>query len=146
MNLDVKTPVIGGARDSRSCSKTVDVYVRKLTRLGKFSPAGRMLDVGCGDGTFTVIFGQPFNEVHGIDVQEQNLDRFRASVQNEKKFVIASMSASALAFPESHFDTIITIETLEHVPNLADSVSEICRVLKRGGGIDYHGSQPVVSL
>lgn len=128
-----KAPVLGAARNAVSCSRTVDVFVRKLMRLGRFPRSGRMLDIGCGDGTFTVILGQQCNEVHAIDVQEQNLNRFRSHLKNEKKFVISNMSASALAYPDDYFDTIVTIETLEHVSDLPGSVSEICRVLKPGG-------------
>src|SRR5674476_808213 len=128
-----KAPVLGGARNAVSCSRTVDVFVRKLMRLGRFPRSGRMLDIGCGDGTFTVILGQQCNEVHAIDVQEQNLNRFRSHLKYEKKFVISNMSASALAYPDDYFDTIVTIETLEHVSDLPGSVSEICRVLKPGG-------------
>ena len=102
-------------------------------RLGRFSPSDRMLDVGCGDGSFTVILGRTFNEVHAIDVQDENLSRFRASVKDEKKFIISHMSASALAYPDNYFDTIITIETLEHVLDLPGTTSEIVRVLKPGG-------------
>jgi SAM-dependent methyltransferase len=127
-----KTPVLGGAR-SAACSKTVEVFVRKLSRLGSFPRHGRMLDVGCGDGTFTMILGQNCKEVHGIDVQEPNLKLFREATKNTDKFVISNMSASSMTYPNEHFDTIVSIETLEHVPDLSGAASEICRVLKVGG-------------
>jgi SAM-dependent methyltransferase len=43
------------------------------------------------------------------------------------------MSASAMTFPAAHFDTVVTIETLEHVPDLAGAACEICRVLRPRG-------------
>jgi SAM-dependent methyltransferase len=43
------------------------------------------------------------------------------------------MSASAMTFPNDYFDTIVTIETLEHVQDLDGAAREICRVLKPGG-------------
>lgn len=126
------TPVLGGAR-SAALSKTVEVFAGKLSQLGSFPHTGRMLDVGCGDGTFTMILGQNCREVHGIDVQEHNLQRFRNAAENDGKFVVSNMSASSMKYPNQYFDTIISIETLEHVPDLPGSASEICRVLKPGG-------------
>jgi SAM-dependent methyltransferase len=43
------------------------------------------------------------------------------------------MSASEMQFPNDHFDTVVTIETLEHVPDLDRAADEICRVLRSGG-------------
>ena len=126
------TPYVGAARDA-SCRKTVEVFTRKLGRLGKFPKTGRMLDVGCGDGTFTMVLGQGCSEVHAVDVQENYLARFRNAINKDEKFVISNMSASALRYPDGYFDTIVTIETLEHVVDLNGSASEICRVLKSGG-------------
>ena len=92
-----------------------------------------MLDAGCGDGTFTMILGQWASEVHAIDVQEDYLARVRELLLNEEKFILSNMSASAMAYPNNYFDRVVTIETLEHVPDLAGAASEICRVLKPGG-------------
>jgi SAM-dependent methyltransferase len=38
-----------------------------------------------------------------------------------------------MSFPDNYFDTVVTIETLEHVPELAKAACEIRRVLKPGG-------------
>lgn len=92
-----------------------------------------MLDVGCGDGAFTMELASPFKEVQGIDVQDVYLSRFRESVRADPKFTVSNMSASAMRFPDDHFDTVVTIETLEHVPDLNGAASEICRVLRCGG-------------
>ena len=92
-----------------------------------------MLDVGCGDGAFTQVLGTDFREVHGIDVQEPYLEAFRETIKGDDRYTIVNMSASTMTFPDAHFDTIVTIETLEHVPDLANAGREICRVLRQGG-------------
>ncbi len=122
---------IGAARGT-GLARTVAVITGILRRLGRFS-GERMLDVGCGSGTFTVALGDGFSEVHGIDVQEEYLEPFCASVKGDPKFHVAAMSASAMTFPDAHFDTVVTIETLEHVPDLPGAAAEISRVLKPGG-------------
>ena len=80
-----------------------------------------------------MILGDKFKEVHGIDVQEDYLQRFKDSVSGQPKFFVANMSASAMTFPNDYFDTIVTIETLEHVEDLDGTARETCRVLKPGG-------------
>jgi SAM-dependent methyltransferase len=122
---------IGAARDA-SLPRTMAVFTDKLRQMGKFS-GERLLDVGCGSGAFTRALGTAFRQVHGIDVQEPYLAQFRAAVKDDKRFVVSNMSASEMTFPDNHFDTIVTIETLEHVPDLAGAAGEIFRVLRTGG-------------
>lgn len=121
-----------GASRGAGLAKTVAVITGILRRLGRFS-GKRLLDVGCGCGTFTAELGTGFDEVYGIDVQETNLEQFRHAIDGNPKFRITNMSASAMTFSDAWFDTVVTIETLEHVPDLTGAASEICRVLKPGG-------------
>lgn len=121
-----------GAPRGAALTKTIEVVTGKLRRLGQLS-GERLLDVGCGDGTFTRVLGTKFREVYGIDVQDAYLEQFRTAVAGDKRFAIVNMSASEMRFPDRYFDSIITIETLEHVPDLARAAAEICRVLRPGG-------------
>lgn len=126
-----QTLYVGSPR-GEALSKTLDLITGKLRRLGKLS-GDRLLDVGCGDGAFTRILAPGFGEVHGIDVQEPFLEDFRKAVAGDTRFHVANMSASEMAFPDAHFDSIVSIETLEHIPDLTGAASEICRVLRSGG-------------
>jgi SAM-dependent methyltransferase len=123
---------VGAPRAKETFRKTIEVITGNLRRLGTFS-GERMLDVGCGEGGFTMVLGRDFREVHGIDVQEEYLQSFRAAVAGDPRYTIKNMSASAMTYPAAHFDTIVTIETLEHVPDLAGAAREIARVLRPGG-------------
>jgi len=121
-----------GAPRGPSLRKTLDVIQSKLRTLCDFR-GRRLLDVGCGSGTFTRLFAEHYEEVYGIDVQEKFLSMFRESVAGNNKFHILEMSASQMKFPDGFFDTIVTIETLEHVPDLSRTVAECARVLRGGG-------------
>ncbi len=121
-----------GAPRGEALSKTLELITAKLLRLGKFS-GERLLDVGCGDGAFTRVLAARFSQIHGIDVQEAYLEIFREAVNEDGRFHVSNMSASAMTFPDAHFDSIVSIETLEHVPDLEGAASEICRVLRPGG-------------
>jgi 2-polyprenyl-3-methyl-5-hydroxy-6-metoxy-1,4-benzoquinol methylase len=108
------------------------VITRKLAGLSDLK-GERMLDVGCGDGSFTIPVGTRFKEVYGIDVQETYLERFREKTSGEDKFHIQNMSASAMKFSAGFFDTIVTIETIEHIPDLLGAAAEFARVIRPGG-------------
>jgi SAM-dependent methyltransferase len=122
---------IGAPRDA-SLPRTMEVVVGKLRRMGAFS-GERLLDIGCGSGAFTRALGTAFSEVHGIDIQEHYLKQFREAVKDDPKFVVSHMSASDMSFPDDFFDTIVTIETLEHIPDLAGAARGMVRVLRPGG-------------
>lgn len=77
--------------------------------------------------------GTGFREIHAIDVQDINLAKFRNATGGDPRFTIQNMSASAMRFPDNYFDTILSIETIEHLLELDLSVKEIFRVLRPGG-------------
>ena len=56
-----------GAPRGKGCSKTISVITSKIRRLSK-KCGGRLLDIGCGDGSFTTMLSDDFNEVHGIQI------------------------------------------------------------------------------
>jgi len=130
--LDSANHIFIGASRNAKFVRTVDVVVGKLAALSEWK-GERLLDVGCGSGVFTSKFGQDFSEVWGIDVQDQYLAEFQAVALGQPKFHIAKMSASAMSFEDAYFDSIVTIETLEHVADLPSTCSELARVLKPGG-------------
>jgi SAM-dependent methyltransferase len=121
-----------GASRSEQCRRTIGVFVAGLRRVADLR-GDRVLDVGCGDGSFTLALTEAFSEVHAIDVQEHYLDQFRRKVGDCPRFRIECMSASAMTYPPEHFDTLISIESIEHIPDLLPAVSEFWRVLRPGG-------------
>lgn len=133
-NFGPTQPALGALRSIEGCSKTVSVLTGRLRELSAFQ-GNRLLDVGCGDGSFTIALSDRFDEVHGIDVQEPGLERFRERVRTNSKFSVHSMSAETLSFPANHFDTVVSIETIEHIPDLVAAVAEISRVVRPGGEV-----------
>jgi ubiquinone/menaquinone biosynthesis C-methylase UbiE len=130
---NVEQPIIGATRDE-SLGKTIEVFLEKLRSISDWQ-GQRLLDVGCGDGTFTIRLGDGFSEVYGIDVQDHYLAKFRQFVSQRGNYHVMHMSASAMKFPDEFFDKVVTLETLEHVDNLQATASEIMRVTQYGGEI-----------
>jgi SAM-dependent methyltransferase len=124
-------PILGHAR-SESLSQTRDLFVQRLNSIGCLQ-GSRMLDVGCGDGTFTLPLGKRFDEVYGIDIQGTNIEAFRGKLAAGGKYKPSQQSATCLEFPNAYFDSIVSIETFEHIDKPKIAAEECWRVLKPGG-------------
>lgn len=128
---ETNQPIVGAPRD-QTCVRSIAVFQRKLTALAPLR-GERALDVGCGDGSFTEALLEECAEIHGIDVQDKWLDRFRQRCAGKPHIHIQRMSASEMTFPDAYFDLILSVETLEHIPDLTGAAREMARVLRPGG-------------
>jgi SAM-dependent methyltransferase len=96
----------------------------------------RLLDVGCGNGSYTTAMSDGFDESYGIEIETERLDEFRAHLATRSdagSFHVKEMSAEALEFDSDFFDVVTAIETIEHIVGLEQAAREIFRVLKPGG-------------
>jgi len=95
----------------------------------------RILDVGCGNGAYTMEMAKVAKFVTGIDIEPLRLTIFRKQKEKYRirNLVIVEMSAEELRFKDETFDIITLIEVLEHVPNEKKCLEECKRVLKWGG-------------
>jgi SAM-dependent methyltransferase len=88
-----------------------------------------VLDLGCGDGHFaSITFPSPLTV--GIDPAVESLRE--AQGRGSYRWVSRSLGG-ALPFPAAAFPTVISNSVLEHIPELDPVLSEIARVLRRGG-------------
>jgi SAM-dependent methyltransferase len=96
--------------------------------------AGRLLDIACGVGYGTRLLadrGAGRIEALGVDLSPEAIDYARARYGGERTRFLA---ADAVAFDDpSRFDTIVSIETIEHLPCPADFVARLVRLLRPGG-------------
>jgi 2-polyprenyl-6-hydroxyphenyl methylase/3-demethylubiquinone-9 3-methyltransferase len=117
------------------------VHERVLHALGT-AALGRVLDVGCGDGTFAAgVGGRGSEKVIGLDFAPTALERARAA-HPELEFV-APRPDGAFPFPDASFDTVTCVNVLQHVADTQAFMSEVRRVLVPGGlvaaAVPFHG-------
>lgn len=106
-----------------------------------FSNAKRVLEVGCGVGAQTEILLRRFPKIHvtGIDLNDKQLEAARKFLGSKPsaagRFELQQMSADNLTFEAQTFDAAYLCWILEHVPNPAQVLSEVRRVLRPGSEI-----------
>lgn len=92
---------------------------------------GRLLDLGCDDGDWTMKLASvtPREGVHGVEVVEE-----RAVVARSRgvEVVVADL-AHVLPLTADTFDVIHANQVIEHVPDIDLFATEILRLLKPGG-------------
>ena len=87
----------------------------------------RVLDLGCGIGSYTVELARRAGWVCGLDVQQKHLASFRAQIPRVRAL------AETLPFAPETFDAVTLIEVLEHTRSDAAVLAECRRVLRPGG-------------
>ncbi|HRN69716.1 MAG TPA: class I SAM-dependent methyltransferase [Candidatus Woesebacteria bacterium] len=94
-----------------------------------------VLDVGCGTGNFIahMINQNSKAEFIGIDIADTMLQRAQHKVSSANVILRQENLNNPLPFPNNYFDRIIAINSLYAVRDPNVTVSELWRVLKRGG-------------
>lgn len=95
---------------------------RDLKRVRAYA-TGRLLDIGCGQMPYRDLFAQVTDYV-GIDHPNPYHPNDRPSMW---------ASGLTLPFADAVFDTVLATQVLEHVPEPAMFLAEMCRVLRPGG-------------
>ena len=107
------------------------VYYHKIIRAVKtysHDPDGRLLDIGCWDGTFAVQFAGE-RECYGI---EGNIEACKLA--NEKGIRAQAIDIEkGLPFNDNFFDCVIAAEVIEHVYDTDFFLREIHRALNDKG-------------
>ncbi len=105
---------------------------RRLNLIRQYAPLehARVLDIGCGIGTYVEKFRALEARAYGIDV---DLDKLaRANHTKGLDTVVLSVS-EALPFEQNLFDAVLLHEVIEHVDDDRQTICEAHRVTKSGG-------------
>jgi SAM-dependent methyltransferase len=109
--------------------------VFELMDLGRLK-GKEILDVGCGNGQYSVFFALLGADVYGIDISEVGIEVSRAIAETNGVSGLCHFSvqnAAKMDFDDSIFDIVIMHESLHHVIKYPGTREEVMRVLKHDG-------------
>jgi SAM-dependent methyltransferase len=123
----------GGVRKTmRGASDWVDLqWSYMVADLKAVAPMahGRMLDVGCGDKPYEKFFRPYVSEYIGVE-HEATFAETSASRHGRPDVVY---DGRTLPFPDGAFDTVMSVQVLEHTPDPQRLIDEMARVMRADG-------------
>ncbi len=108
--------------------------------LGRLAPGERVLDLGSGAGTDSLVAAQMVGEhghVTGIDMTPEMLTKARAAAaeMGAAHVEFVESEAEQLPFADASFDVVISNGVIDLIPDKDAVFAEIFRVLAPGGRI-----------
>jgi ubiquinone/menaquinone biosynthesis C-methylase UbiE len=93
-----------------------------------------LLDLGCGDGTYSIAAFQRGARVTGIDISEAMLDSARRRAAACRASIEwRQASAESLPYDSGTFDIVLAVTILCFIRDPLQAVKEVSRVLRPGG-------------
>jgi SAM-dependent methyltransferase len=90
----------------------------------------KVLDIGCGTGDFLSVCKKSGMEISGVEP-----DPAARKLAKELLNVDILQPEQSVTFPASNFDLITMWHVLEHVTDLKMQISELSRLIKKGGKV-----------
>ena len=116
----------------RRCADWIDLQWSVLEHsLRAVAPQarGRLLDVGCGDKPYEAWF-RPFVSAY---VGVEHGDTFASTAEGVRGRPDVVYNGGTLPFRDGSFDTVLSVQVLEHTPHPAALMAEMSRVLAPDG-------------
>lgn len=123
-----------GAKSSNKGERGITKRLDALASMTSLTDR-HLLDIGCGDGSYTRRLAAGFHLVDAIDIEAERLNDFNVTLDAEgpDNINVWKMSADRLKFPSSTFDIVTAIEVMEHVGDVDAVLNEVSRVLVPSG-------------
>lgn len=106
-------------------------YYAALVR--RFAPPGdnrRLLELGCGLGHLLGLLQRDFACV-GVDIAEYSIEELRRNAPGAEGYVMSAEDLSR--FADGEFSAVVALHLVEHLPDPADTLRQVNRILRADG-------------
>ena len=110
-------------------------YVELVTRYAP--PHSKILDLGCGNGISARLLNQSDFDVTGTDISPLFLKEARNWENSRLRYQVCDVME--LPFENDSFNVICSNELVEHLPDVETALTEMMRVVCKGGRIVISG-------
>lgn len=121
-----ETSRLADARDRDVFQREVDIVQGFL----KNSLNGPLLDVACGTGRVFPYYGD--REIYGIDISK---DMLKIAKKRKPSARLKVSDAEKIPYTDNKFSVVITSRFIMHTPEYEKVISEMSRVVKKGGSL-----------
>lgn len=111
--------------DIYSSGPPVDVVSEEILSFLLEHAGNSILDVGCGVAPYVARMRDAGKRAVGVDIDRRAIQAARAMDRP-----VLQMSGHRLAFAAATFDTVVMVETLEHIPQFERVLAEAFRVAR----------------
>lgn len=94
----------------------------------------RILDIGCGNGSFLNQLSIYFSQGIGVDASKGQIEQAKISKSGNSKLEFTTIDGPNLPFPDNHFELVMSTLAFRYL-DWDPCMAEILRVLKPGGRI-----------
>ncbi len=114
---------------------SLQLHLERYHFAGKNLKSGRLLDIACGTGYGSFLLGEQYgnsiSEILAVDISDDSISYARQRYPHPKiKFIMQD----ALSFSdENKFDSIVSLETIEHLKDPNSFINHLYNLLKVGG-------------
>ncbi len=91
----------------------------------------RILEIGCGPGTWTDLIASRCSKLVAVDISEKMIEKAKENIHNDNVTFINS-DFTDHDFKEK-FDKIFSVRVFEYIPNKKDLFKKACSLLNPGG-------------
>lgn len=122
-----------------SVNKEWESHIKNIFRLYnsnlKTLTPRNMLDVGCGDGSRSLLLAEYFNinkkQLFGLDYDQNLVNACNLRFQSAK----IDLEVEPIPFEKGTFDVVVCNQVLEHLKNYRTVIDNLIRVTKKNGFI-----------
>ena len=90
-------------------------------------------DIACGEGYGSALLAMDAGSVTGVDIDCETIKLAQQKYNNIPNLEYVQLNALNLLFEDNKFDVVVSFETLEHLEDHNNLLSEFSRVLKKDG-------------
>lgn len=97
--------------------------------------SGNVLELGCGNGTYSKILAQTAEQVLATDYSDEMVSASNNRLKTFDNVRVEKENCFCLSYPDASFDSVVLINLLHIIPGPEKAILESKRVLKKNGNI-----------
>jgi O-antigen biosynthesis protein len=107
-------------------------HVHRYAAVTELVRGKHVLDIACGEGYGSYLLAAAAASVSGVDIDTDSVDHARRQYQRDNLQYMAG-SCQKIPIADASVEVVISFETIEHIAEQEEFLSEIKRVLQPGG-------------